>query len=256
MNRRSFLRTSSAAAAGLLIPSDIFGKEPKVSYSSAIADPDLRQNFLDHTYDDSGNFLKYVKKLTYQDDPLSFAVMNIINVMSSASDSGVAEVYIDSDKLRNAFTYVFIGLEDYGKGEKSEVFVFSKPFKELWEGELRVCLQHENVHCMDAFQGIVFGENIADPSLLENDVLNGIMELRAYYMNMKEFYRAYSALGEELFDNVRLTFIDNMEDEYISNYSFLNGRLNEGIGVYSSAVVRDHLRELGGFMPPDMRYDK
>lgn len=242
ISRREFLYTSLLSSMGLLsscgsikLVQSLIDPGEIIYYSDATKNPEVREEYLHLVLERNNRMLKYIGELTYQEDP-----MLICN---------------DKERMERLYALVFKDPYDFGKGKKSEVYVFPKLFDKLREKESKFCLTHEDTHCGNICDGIESGGYAVDATLLAPETLDELLELRAYYSTREAMF-VMATHDRTYFDkNVRPGFVNEMCEQYGKYYTGLKTKLEEGrLGDYDADVVREHLLEFDRWIKPDYRY--
>jgi hypothetical protein len=254
ISRRDFLKSAGISSLGMMILPAAYSDAGRiVSYDDAVMDSGLRQGYLDHALEKSDKRFSYVEALDYRhEDPVDFAVNR--RFTEAEIEEGIHVAGRVLRRLQNSFAYIFADPPDFGKHKKSTVFVFGKLFDELYEEEAKLTLDHENFHCRDIYAGMSIKSRDIDASLLEPDVLECIMDLRAYNSVVEKLI-TLERMENECFYDMSLEFIEDSCSNYAAVYGYLTDMLKRGdISDYSSDVVREHLIEFGTWIKPEYRY--
>lgn len=248
ISRREFLYTSLLSSMGLLsscgsikLVQSLIDPGERIYYSGAIKNPEVRDKYLRQVLERNEKMLTYIGELTYQEDPM---------LLSNDYRTGIGK-----ERMERAYATVFKNPYNFGKGKKSEVYVFPKPFDELLEEEFKFCLKHEDNHCMNICEGVEIGGYAVDTTLLTLGILDELLELRGYYSTREKMFNM-ATLERTYFDkNVRPCFVNEMNGQYGNFYAGLKTKLEEGkLGDYDADVVREHLLEFDRWIKPEYRY--
>ncbi|MBU1136048.1 MAG: hypothetical protein ABIG37_00750 [Nanoarchaeota archaeon] len=251
ISRREFLKTLEVAGTSLL-PFQISTIQAEETQGLK----EKRQIQLDDFFEKNKGIFPHTKKLTYEESPNIFFIEKVIAEELFKPTEGLIFIPVDGNKIRGSYAYVIPRIENFGKKQKQDVYVFPKAFK-LKEKELEIILFHEDFHCRDVYNGIRLNNEVFEASKLKPFVLENIMELRSGFFQLEYILKKAVSRGEDFLHDVRVEFIQEREREYVKAYSNLGTLIEKGKpSDYETSAIRKHLIGFDKWMAKKSRYQE
>jgi len=214
----------------------------KVSYEAVQKDRNnhkLRQQYLDQIFKELSRDLRYIKNLFYVND--------YAKIKNSLLLAEYKKLHPDVDHLiiwhrkanniiSNSLMFIVCFAESFGCRTFYQVNISPTALDKLTELEFIYSLYHENFHCRDIYNGITIKGTDIDLGRLSPGLYKPIVEVRAYYYQLKNISSIRILMGESFEKQIRTKYLVNMIENYYWHKNYLKNLDKSKLNDYTNEV--------------------